>query len=216
MKTVSTLMLASATLVLLNAGCRDTPPPPPTTTGASTPAAQPAEPAPAATMDPTDPTAPAGGTPTSAFLSDAQILQVTHTANSGEIAQANLAQEKTKDARVKKLAQMMISDHSDADKRGGDLAQKENLMLTDSPVSMNVKSDGDQIMDDLRGKTGKDFDKAYVAAQVKEHQAVLDAIDGKLLPNAKDDEVKSFLRAVRPKIEQHLKHAQKLDADLAK
>ena len=35
-------------------------------------------------------------------------------------------------------------------------------------------------------ESGAGFDKSYVDTQVKEHQAVLDMIDQKLLPNAQD------------------------------
>ena len=169
------------------------------------------------------PTSPAGGTApespvpaANTALTDAQILQITHTANAGEIAQAKLARDKSKDVRVKKLALMMLSDHSDADAKGADLAKKENLVLAESPVSSSVKSDGDATLDDLRSRSGREFDKAYVDAQVKEHQAVLDAIDDKLLPNAKDSDVRSFVSTLRPKLAEHLKHARMLQVDLDK
>ena len=224
MKLTRVLILGGfSSLALAGVACRDTPASTTTTTGAtptnvadssvSMSYTTPTPPLPT-TTDTTSGTAPVPH-PDGA-LSDAQILQVTHTANLGEIAQARLAQEKAKDPRVKKLAAMMLADHGDADKKGGDVAKKEGLMLSDSTTSTTLKTDGDYTADDLRSKTGGDFDKAYVDAQVREHEAVLDMIDGKLMPAVKDKEVKSFLSDVRPKIAEHLKHAQKLQTDLAK
>jgi len=51
---------------------------------------------------------------------------------------------------------------------------------------------------------------------VKEHQAVLDMIDQKLLPNAQDAEVKMFLTEVRGKVAMHLQHAQALQSKMQK
>jgi putative membrane protein len=164
------------------------------------------------------PSAPAGvASPAPASpLSDAQILQVTHTANAGEIAQAKLALQKSSDARVKQLATMMIADHTSADKDGADLAQKEGLNLADSTTSTTVKSDGDHVFADLSSKSGATFDKAYVDAQVDEHTEVLRTINTQLIPAAKDGQVQTFIHAIQSKVAEHLKHAEKLQSELSK
>jgi putative membrane protein len=149
-------------------------------------------------------------------LSDAQILQVAHIANAGEIAQAKLALQKSSDARVKQLATMMIADHTDADKNGADLAQKEGLNLADSTTSTTVKSDGDHVLADLSSKSGANFDKAYVDAQVEEHTEVLRTINAQLIPDARDGQVQMFVHAIQSKVSEHLKHAEKLQSELAK
>jgi putative membrane protein len=156
------------------------------------------------------------GAPATTALSDGQILQITHFANSGEVAQANVALSMTKDARVRAFAKMMVSDHGDADVHGAEIAKKEGIVLADSPASASLKSGGDAELADLKGRNGTDFDKAYVDAQVKEHQDVLDGIDTKLLPNAKDLELKAYLMEVRVKVAEHLAHARKLQSDLKK
>ncbi|MDP9034691.1 MAG: DUF4142 domain-containing protein [Myxococcota bacterium] len=175
----------------------------------------------------------AGGTPTGATgggettatntdtapavtLTDSQILEITHVANVGEIEQAKLAQTKGKDARVKGLAAMMIKDHRDADTKGMALGKKASLKPDASPTSSSLESDAKSMTDSLKSQTGADFDKSYVDAQVKEHQAVLDTIDQKLLPSAKNADVKAFLTEVRPKIAMHLQHAQDLQKKMAK
>ena len=57
---------------------------------------------------------------------------------------------------------------------------------------------------------GKDFDKAYIAAQIDGHQKVLDTINGKLLPNVKNADLKAYLDEIKPRVEQHLKEAKQL------
>lgn len=155
----------------------------------------------------------AGATP-AVTLTDDQILQVLHVANLGEIDQAKHEQAKGKDAKVKAFAAMMVKDHTAADTKGTELAKQAKLTPSDNPVSTQIKTDGDKTMEQLKAQTGADLDRAYMDAQVKEHQAVLDTIDTKLMPNAKDANLKAMLTEVRPKIEAHLKAAQDLQKTL--
>jgi len=184
-------------------GCRDEAAPGTTmTTGASAPASR--------SVTPSAPASPAGPS----TLSDGQVLDVVHTANMGEMAQAQLAQEKAVDSRVKELAAMMLRDHGAADTEGQSIASSESLTMMGSPTSTGIVQDGGRVLDLLRSKPDREFDVAYVDAQVSEHQAVLGIIDAQLTPSAMDGQVKAYLSGVRSKVAQHLAHAQKLQADL--
>jgi putative membrane protein len=156
---------------------------------------------------PLSPDAPASPPPT---LTDAQILEVTHVANRGEIDQARLAETRTKDARVKAFAAMMIKDHTDADSRGAALAKRQSLTLTPSPMSMILQGDAMGATATLKDGSTSNFDKNYVDTQVKEHQGVLDAIDQKLGPEATSADVKAYLNEVRARVAVHLQQAQAL------
>ncbi len=158
------------------------------------------------------------GAPTEAqpALTDDQVLGVTHTANVGEVEQGKLAQAKTKDARVKKLASMMVKDHTDADAKGRALAKKANLKPEPSPTSESLEADATGATRTLRAETGADFDKGYVDTQVKEHQAVLDLVDQKLIPSATNADLKAYLAEVRTTIAMHLQHAEDLQKEMQK
>jgi putative membrane protein len=132
----------------------------------------------------------------------------------GEIEQGKLAQSKAKDAKVKRFAGHLVTDHESANKKGDALVKKLNLTPSANSVSNRLSSDASQSMDSLKGHSGSDFDKSYIDEQIKLHQDVLDIIDNKLLPNAKNAELKSEIQAVRPKIEQHLKEAREIQASL--
>ncbi|MGD0677425.1 MAG: DUF4142 domain-containing protein [Polyangiaceae bacterium] len=167
-----------------------------------------------ASMSPTD---TGGATESdSPALSDDQIVDVTHTANLGEIEQAKLALSKAHDSRVRKLAAMMMKDHLAADAKGAALAKKDNLSPAPSSTSIALEGDAKAVTSALKADTGDAFDKDYVDSQVKEHQAVLEMIDDKLLPGAKSPGVKAYLADVRPTIVMHLQHAKDLQKDMAK
>ncbi|MES1173075.1 MAG: DUF4142 domain-containing protein [Myxococcales bacterium] len=139
-------------------------------------------------------------------LSDEQIAAITEAANSAEIAQAKLAQAKSKDASVKQFAAMMISHHGEAKQKQAKL----KLKTAESGVSTAMQVDADSTMNALKADNGKDFDQAYITAQVSGHQKVLDTINDKLLPNVKNADLKAYLEEIKPRVEEHLKQAKVL------
>jgi len=139
-------------------------------------------------------------------LSDAQIAAITDAANTAEIAQAKVAQVKSKDSGVKTFAAMMITHHGEAKQKQAKL----KLKTEESGLSTAMHADADATLNALNADTGKDFDKTYIEAQIKGHQKVLDTINEKLLPNVKDANLKAYLEEIKPKVEAHLKQAKVL------
>jgi putative membrane protein len=165
----------------------------------------------------TDPSPDQAPAPVSApVLTNEQILGVTHTADEGEIAQARLAQTKSKNERVQALAAMMLRDHRDSEKKSDAIAVKDNLTRQASPTSESLQTDADGFTRALKADTGAGFDKDYVQTQVREHEAVLDTIDRKLMPSASNADVKAYLEQVRVAVSSHLEHARKLEAEMNK
>jgi putative membrane protein len=139
-------------------------------------------------------------------LSDEQIAAITDAANTAEIAQAKLAQAKSKDPSVKQFAAMMINHHGEAKQKQAKL----KLKPVESGVSTAMQVDADSTMNALKADSGKDFDQAYITAQVDGHQKVLDTINDKLLPNVKNADLKAYLEEIKPRVEEHLKQAKVL------
>jgi putative membrane protein len=152
------------------------------------------------------PAATAEAAPAPPALSDEQIAAITDAANSAEIAQAKLAESKSKNAEVKRFAAMMIKHHGEAKNKQAKL----KLQPADSSDSTALKADAESTLDTLKKDSGKDFDKAYIDAQVDGHQKVLDALNQKLLPNVKSADLKAYLDEIKPKVEEHLRQAKEL------
>ena len=163
--------------------------------------------APAPTAEPTPPPAPP--------LTDEQIVAITWAANAGEVDQAKVAQKQGKDAKVKKFAATMIAHHGEANTKQKKLTDKAKITPADSDMSKQLAGDSQKLIDSWKDLKGPDFDKAYMDAQVKEHQAVLDALDQKALPAVKNADLKTLLTEVRGKVEAHLKEAKDIQAALA-
>ena len=145
---------------------------------------------------------------------DAQIAHIVVTANQVDIDAGKLAEKHGSTAEVKAFGKQMVTDHSGVNKQATDLAKKLGVKPEDNPTSQSLKKGGEENMAKLKKLKGKEFDKAYVDHEVAYHQAVLDAIDKTLVPDAKNAELKALIVKVRPAFEAHLQHAKMLQSKL--
>jgi putative membrane protein len=147
---------------------------------------------------------------------DAQIAHIVVTVNSIDSAAGVMAKQKGSAKSVKDFAQTMINDHSAVNKQAVALATKLKVTPEDNDVSRSLKSAGDASTSNLQGKSGGDFDKAYIDNEVTYHQNALDAIDKTLIPNAQNAELKSLLEKTRPAVAAHLARAKDIQTTLNK
>ena len=147
---------------------------------------------------------------------DPEIAHIVVTANSIDIEAGKLAQSKTKTAAVKDFAKLMVTDHTGVNKQATDLAKKLKVTPQDNEVSKSLMSGAKDNIKNLKGLKGADFDKAYVDHEVAYHEAVIDALDKTLIPNAKNEELKNLMVKVRPAFVAHLEHAKSLQESLKK
>jgi putative membrane protein len=147
---------------------------------------------------------------------DAQIAAIVVTANQVDIDAGKLAKQTSQSKDVQAFAQLMITDHSGVNQAATDLVTKLHVTPESNPTSESLKQGGEQNLATLRKLQGAAFDRAYVDHEVAYHQAVLDAVDQTLIPNAKNAELKALLVKVRPAFVAHLEHAKQLQASLRK
>lgn len=145
---------------------------------------------------------------------DAQIAHIVVTANQVDIDAGKLAEKKGSNADVKAFGKQMVTDHTGVNKQATALVKKLGVKPEDNPTSQSLKKGGDENLASLKKLKGKAFDKAYVDHEVAYHQAVLDAIDKTLIPNAKNAELKALIEKVRPAIDAHLQHAKMVQSKL--
>ncbi len=152
----------------------------------------------------------------SAGPTDPQIAAIVVTANQVDIDAAKLAESKTDKKDVKAFAQLMVTDHSAVNQAATDLVHRLNVTPEDNATSQSLAQGGQANLATLKKLNGAAFDKAYVDHEVTYHEAVLDALDKTLIPNAHNADLKALLVKVRPAFVTHLEHARMLQASLGK
>ena len=147
-------------------------------------------------------------------VTDAQIASIVVTANQVDIDAGKLAASTSKSADVKKFAQLMVTDHTGVNQQAVALVTRLKVTPEDNETSRGLKAGGEKNVATLKTLKGAAFDKAYVDHEVAYHQAVIDAVDKTLIPNARNEELKALLVKVRPAFVAHLEHAKHLAATL--
>jgi putative membrane protein len=125
-------------------------------------------------------------------------------ANGGmtEVEISQVAKDKASNKRVKEFASMMVTDHSKANDELKALAGKKNVTL---PTA--VSDENKNKMDDLKKKTGKDFDRAYMDMMEDDHDKTVNAFE-KASGDTKDADVKAWVDKTLPTLRMHLDSAK--------
>ena len=184
---------------------------------APTPESQPIEePAqdPVATAPEVSAGAPAAA-PAAPSVSDGQIASFLSAANQAEIEAGELARKTSKNREVKKLAQMMIKEHTAAEKKAKEVLTRTGVAPEEGEATRSLVDSARGTMEQLKSLKGAEFDRAYVDSQVSMHQQVIDTVDQTMMPGVQNSELRQFMTEVRPKLEAHLQHAKDLQAKLA-
>lgn len=135
---------------------------------------------------------------------------LTEAASGGmmEVELGKLAQEKSQNARVKDFGAMMVKDHSAAGDELKQLAMSKNVSLPEAPLPKHQDK-----INELKEKSGADFDKAYVDMMVSEHKEDVDEFQD-ATDNDKDADVKAFASKTLPVLQGHLQSIQQIQDSL--
>lgn len=129
-----------------------------------------------------------------------------------EIQAADIALERTQNAQVRELAQMIKTDHtaaSEAFKAAAPQAAPDIQL----PTELDERRKG--MIDNLRSATAADFDKTYIDQQVAAHQEAVTLHRG-FSDNTDAPTLAQHARTVLPKIEAHLQRAQTLQSSMTR
>jgi len=141
-------------------------------------------------------------------LSDAEVANVAVTANQIDIDYAAIAKKKSKTEAVRDFAATMAGDHQAVIDKAVALVTKLHVTPQDNAVSKKLLADAANTRKKLNALSGKAFDKAYIDNEVAYHKAVIAAIEGLLIPESENAELKGLLESVVPAFKAHLKHAE--------
>jgi putative membrane protein len=127
-----------------------------------------------------------------------------------EIQAADIALERSSNAQVKELAQMIKTDHTAASNAMKALVPNAAPDVA-LPTSLDQRRQG--LIDNLRSASAADFDRVYVDQQIAAHQEALTLHRG-FSDNTDAPALAQHAASVVPKIEGHLQMAETLKAGM--
>jgi putative membrane protein len=149
-------------------------------------------------------TASAGGTgtiDTESFVKQASQDGMT------EVEAGKLAESKAQSTEVKDFAKRMVADHTKADNELKSIASRKGIK-----VASALDSEHKSMVDNLRSKTGSEFDTAYTQDMASDHQKAVDLFQQAGSSASIDSDVKSFAQKTLPTLEKHKQMADALES----
>ena len=133
---------------------------------------------------------------------DSEYLVFAAGLDMKEIELGKLALQKSTNADVKSLAQMMIDAHTKSLKDIETVAASKNISL---PAALPEK--GQEAVKEFSEKSGHDFDKAYADKMVEGHKKAIDKIE-RASETANDADIRMWAANILPELRKHLEHAE--------
>ena len=127
-----------------------------------------------------------------------------------EIESAQLAMEKTQNAQIRELAQMIVTDHQAATAALRTAAAQAQPAITVTP-QLNAEQQAN--MEALRAATGDAFERLYLQQQVQAHEKAL-AMLRAYAQNGDVAQLREHASNTAAPVERHLERARELMANM--
>lgn len=145
-----------------------------------------------------------------------QILAHEHLLNQTEIDLARLAMKQSKSGAVKKYAQMILTDHTTADRHIMAFAKKKGVTIGKDMAANDAfdqeKKDAKEMATHMKTLKGADFDREYLDMMVKDHEKELTNLEGDVA-RIQDSALATLLTDMKPVLQRHADKARDLQKD---
>jgi putative membrane protein len=143
---------------------------------------------------------------------DPQIAHIAYTAGQIDIAAAEQAISKSKNADVVAFAKQMEEDHKAVNDQALALVTKLGVTPEDNPTSQALSKAAADKLAEIDKLDGAAFDKAYIDNEVAFHKTVDSALQDTLIPAAQNAELKALLQQGLTLFTEHEQHAEMVAA----
>jgi putative membrane protein len=138
-------------------------------------------------------------------LTNASFVTKAAQASLAEVELSKLALSKTQDGQVRSFAQRMVQDHQKANAELKPIAQKHGIQV---PAQLDAKHA--QKLEDLRAKSGAEFDTEYSRIMHKDHEKAVGLFTKATKSTQLHSDLRNFASKTLPTLESHHRMANRL------
>jgi len=154
-----------------------------------------------------------GGMPPAHLLSDANRFAMLNTVHLDEIEAAELAKNKASFEEVRMCADRLMHEHAAMIQDLHQLAHRINIKPETPVLAALARKDHLEIMQDLRKRSGPNFDHAYVTSQIMMHEQTIQFID-ETAESANNLLLREHMRNMHRDLENHLSAVKVIKVNL--
>src|SRR5512138_1624974 len=144
-----------------------------------------------------------GGMPPAPTLSDPNVIAMLDTVHLNEVEMDELAKHKASFEEVRMCAERIMHEHGTMVQDLHQLAQRIHIKPETPVIAAVTRKDHLEMMQDLRKKSGRDFDHAYLTSQIMMHEQTIQFID-ETTESANSLLLRDYLRKTHRDLESHL------------
>ena len=139
---------------------------------------------------------------------DTSYIRTVVRGNLTEVALGRLADSHAQSSEVKSFAKQMVTDHDAMGKQWTDLS-KSYKMPTGGPFTVDFGEAGKEAIDRLGKLKGSQFDQAYMAEMIQDHEQDLELFQ-RMRTSAQDSRIRDLASSGYSTISQHLSLARQV------
>jgi putative membrane protein len=143
-------------------------------------------------------------------LDDAQIAEVLQAACAAALDESSTSAPFTPDANVAEYERLLNDEYRAARDAERLVIEEGHLVPQLSRASVDFTATSQRAQSFILGRTGSDFEQAFLGHQVTTQQKLLKLIDTELLPGARSDAQRRQLLELRPVVARLLSQATEL------
>lgn len=136
---------------------------------------------------------------------DAKFAVDAADGGTAEVELGKMAQQKAANPQLKEFGAMMVSDHSMINNEMKNIAKNKGITL---PKIMS--DDLQKLRKKLYKKSGKEFDRAYLAAMIKDHKQDIRTFEA-AIKELRDTDLRRFAGINLPILKKHLSIIEKIE-----
>jgi len=140
--------------------------------------------------------------------SDANFVKEASQGGLMEVRMGQTARDHGQSADVKSYGEMLVKDHTKANDKLAQLAGQKGVNL-----AKEIEPKHTDMIKDMEGKQGADFDRAFIEHAVKDHRKDISKFES-ASRSLNDSELKAFATETLPTLRHHLNEAERIAKSL--
>jgi predicted outer membrane protein len=145
-------------------------------------------------------------------VSDGALAGVISGFNRYVISMETVARKQARTREIRDFARETIASHSQSERRLSALLQRLGIKAQPTRASAMLSGHSSMVASFLSKQSPRDFDRVYLATEIKSHRFILRLLDEQLIPKVKNEALKEEFQRYRREVEDHLAHALALQA----
>lgn len=150
-----------------------------------------------------------------ATQNEAEFIAWLIILNKNEISAAKTTLKKSKNIKVKDYASLMKKAHNKNLQDTINISRRIGIHAMSSKDAKVLQQEGREDAKNLAKLKNKNFDTAYIALMVKDHQHALQKIEGKFANKITNAQLEQHLETTKKHITEHLQKAQEIQTSLS-